>query len=213
MGPKADNIVLRRSRSLNVTHFPLTSSNLFFRQSNMTVLDASACLLPCGYLEVDRCYLILYFIKKAVICLPMKGGPLSSRCSTRMEHLNWVSSADPRLASASACAFSAQGTCWMVKIANFLIDNSFAKSKPAINASYFASLVEAGKPSMIACSNRFSEEYRMLAPGSSPMIAELTAELNTARYTNKYLSRTGFESRGGEVRSQEESVEGRYSTC
>ncbi|KAI5350047.1 hypothetical protein L3X38_002938 [Prunus dulcis] len=36
-----------------------------------------------------------------------------SRCSSGMEQLNWVSSADPRLASGSACAFSARSTYWM----------------------------------------------------------------------------------------------------
>ncbi|KAI5344556.1 hypothetical protein L3X38_012433 [Prunus dulcis] len=39
------------------------------------------------------------------------------------------------------------------------------------------------------------------------MRAELVAELDTARYTNKPLPGTGFESRGGEVRLREESVE------
>ncbi|CAL8998318.1 unnamed protein product [Prunus brigantina] len=41
-----------------------------------------------------------------------------SRCSIGMKRLNWVSSADPKLASASACSFSARGTYWMVKVGN-----------------------------------------------------------------------------------------------
>ncbi|KAI5334140.1 hypothetical protein L3X38_024273 [Prunus dulcis] len=49
-----------------------------------------------------------------------------------------VSSDDPKLASTSGCAFSA----W----ASFLIDSSFAKRKPASNASYSALLFEARKP-------------------------------------------------------------------
>ncbi|CAL9029735.1 unnamed protein product [Prunus brigantina] len=36
---------------------------------------------------------------------------LGAWCSAGMERLNWVSSADPKLASVSACAFSTQGTC------------------------------------------------------------------------------------------------------
>ena len=46
-------------------------------------------------------------------------------------------------------------------MANFLIKNSFAKHNPASNASYSASLFEARKPSVIACSNRVPSEVMM----------------------------------------------------
>ncbi|CAL2259760.1 unnamed protein product [Prunus armeniaca] len=39
-------------------------------------------------------------------------------------------------------------------MASFLIDNSFVKRKLASNALYSASLFEARKPSVIACSSR-----------------------------------------------------------
>ncbi|CAL9012811.1 unnamed protein product [Prunus brigantina] len=92
-----------------------------------------------------------------------------SRCSTGMERLNWVSSADPKLASASACAFSARGTCWMVKVGNafnnsWTLSSSFAKRKPASNASLF----EAGKPSVIACSSRVPSGVMMTTPAPAP---------------------------------------------
>ncbi|CAL2271242.1 unnamed protein product [Prunus armeniaca] len=41
-----------------------------------------------------------------------------SRCLTRMERLNWVSSPNLRLANASVRVFSARGTCQMVKVGN-----------------------------------------------------------------------------------------------
>ncbi|CAL2254388.1 unnamed protein product [Prunus armeniaca] len=56
------------------------------------------------------------------ICIELIGSISSmlgrSRCSTGMERLNWVSSADPRLPNASARVFSARGTYWMVKVGN-----------------------------------------------------------------------------------------------
>ncbi|CAL2247775.1 unnamed protein product [Prunus armeniaca] len=60
-----------------------------------------------------------------------------SRCSTGMERLNWVSSTDPKLASASACAFSARGTCWMVKVGN-VFNNSWTLSRYKIILGCFA---------------------------------------------------------------------------
>ncbi|CAL2257486.1 unnamed protein product [Prunus armeniaca] len=94
-----------------------------------------------------------------------------SRCSTGMERLNWVSSADPMLASTFACSFSAQGTCWMVKIGN-AFNNSWTLSRPhtlpASNASYSASLFEAGKPSVIAYSNRIPSRVMMTTPTPAP---------------------------------------------
>ncbi|CAL8152416.1 unnamed protein product [Prunus armeniaca] len=83
------------------------------------------------------------------------------RCSTSIERLNWVSSADPRLANASLHVFFGRGTCWMVKVGNAfnsswtlsmckIILSSFAKRKAANNASYSASLFEARKPSVKA---------------------------------------------------------------
>ncbi|CAL9018793.1 unnamed protein product [Prunus brigantina] len=102
--------------------------------------------------------------------------------------------------------------------ASFLIASSFA--------SCYASLFDAVKLSIIACSNRVPFGVIMttpapapfwfdtssmhnchvsllntgcLAPSSSRIKVELTAELDTARYTNKSLPGTSFESRGGEV--------------
>ncbi|CAL8162078.1 unnamed protein product [Prunus armeniaca] len=60
-----------------------------------------------------------------------------SRCSTGMERLNWVSSADPKLASASACAFFAQGTWWMVKVGN-AVNHSWTLSRYKIILGCFA---------------------------------------------------------------------------
>ncbi|KAI5335055.1 hypothetical protein L3X38_025188 [Prunus dulcis] len=85
-----------------------------------------------------------------------------------MERLNWVSSIDPRLASASACAFSARGTCWMVKVGN-AFNSSWTLSRPAGNASYSTSLLEAGKPSVIAYSNRVPSGVVMTTPAPAPI--------------------------------------------
>ncbi|KAL6289447.1 hypothetical protein ACE6H2_006957 [Prunus campanulata] len=60
-----------------------------------------------------------------------------SRCSIGIERLNWVSSADPKLASASACEFSARGTCWMVKVGN-AFNNSWTLSRYKIILGCFA---------------------------------------------------------------------------
>ncbi|KAI5330161.1 hypothetical protein L3X38_029559 [Prunus dulcis] len=50
---------------------------------------------------------------------------------------------------------------------SFLIDSSFAKRKPASNASYSASLFEAEKPSVIACSNRIPSGVTMTTHASA----------------------------------------------
>ncbi|KAL6285542.1 hypothetical protein ACE6H2_009932 [Prunus campanulata] len=60
-----------------------------------------------------------------------------SRCSTEIERLNWVSRADPKLTSASACSFSARGTCWMVKVGN-AFNNSWTLSRYKIILGCFA---------------------------------------------------------------------------
>ncbi|CAL9024948.1 unnamed protein product, partial [Prunus brigantina] len=57
--------------------FSFRPSSLFFKQSNIILLDASAWPLPYEYLGVDRCCLMPYFVKKAVICLLMNCDPLS----------------------------------------------------------------------------------------------------------------------------------------
>ena len=41
------------------THFPLASSNLFFKSSTMTLFVASACPLSCGYDGVEYLFFIL----------------------------------------------------------------------------------------------------------------------------------------------------------
>ncbi|KAI5338868.1 hypothetical protein L3X38_018140 [Prunus dulcis] len=48
-----------------------------------------------------------------------------------------VSSADPKLASASVCAFSARGTCWMVKVGN-AFNSSWTLSRYKIILGWFA---------------------------------------------------------------------------
>ncbi|CAL2229843.1 unnamed protein product [Prunus armeniaca] len=48
------------------------------------------------------------------ICIRSSG----SRCSTKIDCLNSVSSADPRLASAYACVFSTRGIYWIVQFGN-----------------------------------------------------------------------------------------------
>ncbi|KAI5339652.1 hypothetical protein L3X38_018924 [Prunus dulcis] len=86
-----------------------------------------------------------------------------------MERLNWVSSSDPKLASASACAFSARGTYWIVKVGNVFNSSwTLSRRKPVSNASYSASLFEAGKPSVIACSNRVPSGVTMTTPAPAP---------------------------------------------
>ncbi|CAL8152761.1 unnamed protein product [Prunus armeniaca] len=60
-----------------------------------------------------------------------------SRCSIEMKRQNWVSSDDPKLASASACAFSARGTCWMVKVGN-AFNSSWTLSRYKIILGCFA---------------------------------------------------------------------------
>ncbi|CAL9017385.1 unnamed protein product [Prunus brigantina] len=53
-------------------------------------------------------------------------------------------------------------------MASFLIASSFAKRRPASNASYSASLFEAGKPSVIACSNKVPSGVMMTTPAPAP---------------------------------------------
>ncbi|CAL2278332.1 unnamed protein product [Prunus armeniaca] len=53
-------------------------------------------------------------------------------------------------------------------MASFLIASSFAKRRPASNASYSASMFEAGKPSVIACSNKVPSGVMMTTPASAP---------------------------------------------
>ncbi|CAL2259803.1 unnamed protein product [Prunus armeniaca] len=53
-------------------------------------------------------------------------------------------------------------------MARFLIDSSFAKCKPASNASYSTSLFEAGKPSVIACSSKVPSGVMMTTPAPAP---------------------------------------------
>ncbi|KAI5335187.1 hypothetical protein L3X38_025320 [Prunus dulcis] len=53
-------------------------------------------------------------------------------------------------------------------MASFLIDSSFAKRKPASNASDSTSLLEAGKPSVIACSNKVPSGVTMTTPAPAP---------------------------------------------
>ncbi|CAL9007961.1 unnamed protein product, partial [Prunus brigantina] len=52
--------------------------------------------------------------------------------------------------------------------ASFLIASSFAKRRPASNALYSASLFEAGKPSVIACSNKVPSGVVMTTPAPAP---------------------------------------------
>ncbi|CAL8119470.1 unnamed protein product [Prunus armeniaca] len=47
---------------------------------------------------------------------------------------------------------------------SFLIASSFAKRRPMSNVSYSASLFEAGKPSVTACSNKVSSGVMMMTP-------------------------------------------------
>ncbi|KAI5351391.1 hypothetical protein L3X38_004282 [Prunus dulcis] len=58
-------------------------------------------------------------------------------CSTGIEPLNRVSSADPKRASASACWFSTRGICWMVKVGN-AFNNSRTLSRYKIILGCFA---------------------------------------------------------------------------
>ncbi|KAI5316728.1 hypothetical protein L3X38_036435 [Prunus dulcis] len=134
---------INRTLSSSSIQFPSASSNIFFRQSNIILSDASAWPLPCGYHKVDKCCLMPYFAKNAVICLPMNCDPLSvisdyerpnrhmmffqtnrsmsaSLVEDRALALIHLVNANPRLVNASACVFSARGTCWMVKIGNAL---------------------------------------------------------------------------------------------
>ncbi|CAL2256340.1 unnamed protein product [Prunus armeniaca] len=53
---------------------------------------------------------------------------------------------------------------WLVKIANFLIDSSFAKCKPVSNGSYSALLFEVRKSSVIACSSKVPSGVIMTMP-------------------------------------------------
>ncbi|CAL8996301.1 unnamed protein product, partial [Prunus brigantina] len=53
-------------------------------------------------------------------------------------------------------------------MASFLIASSFAKRRPASNASYSASLFEAGKPSVMACSNKVPSGVVMTTPAPAP---------------------------------------------
>ncbi|CAL9000063.1 unnamed protein product, partial [Prunus brigantina] len=53
-------------------------------------------------------------------------------------------------------------------MASFLIASSFARRRPASNASYSASLFEAGKPSVIACSNKVPSGVMMTTPAPAP---------------------------------------------
>ncbi|CAL2247776.1 unnamed protein product [Prunus armeniaca] len=69
------------------THFPSAPSSLFLRQSSTILLDASAWPLPCGYRGVDRCCLMPYFAKNAVICLPTNCVPLSVTIDCRQPNL------------------------------------------------------------------------------------------------------------------------------
>lgn len=54
-------------------------------------------------------------------------------------------------------------------MSNLLIDNSFAKRSPVSNASYSASLFQARKPSVMACSNRVSSRVIMTMPTPAPL--------------------------------------------
>ncbi|KAI5351610.1 hypothetical protein L3X38_004501 [Prunus dulcis] len=53
-------------------------------------------------------------------------------------------------------------------MASFLIVSSFAKRRPASNASYSALLFEVGEPSVIACSNRVPSGVVMTTPAPAP---------------------------------------------
>ncbi|KAI5328166.1 hypothetical protein L3X38_027562 [Prunus dulcis] len=53
-------------------------------------------------------------------------------------------------------------------MASFFNESSFAKRRPASNASYSASLFEAGKPSVIACSNRVPSRVVMTTLAQAP---------------------------------------------
>ncbi|KAI5323388.1 hypothetical protein L3X38_032460 [Prunus dulcis] len=53
-------------------------------------------------------------------------------------------------------------------MASFLIASSFAKRRPASNASYSASLFKVGKPSVIACSNKVSFGVVITTPAPAP---------------------------------------------
>ena len=58
-------------------HFPFLSARDFLRQSRIVLLEASVCLLPCGYLGVDICCFIPYFWKNPTKSLPTNCRPLS----------------------------------------------------------------------------------------------------------------------------------------
>ncbi|KAI5338897.1 hypothetical protein L3X38_018169 [Prunus dulcis] len=53
--------------------------------------------------------------------------------------------------------------------ANLLIVSSFARRSPASNASYSASLFEAEKPSVMACSNKGPSGVIMTTPAPAPL--------------------------------------------
>ncbi|KAM2715671.1 hypothetical protein EV2_045253 [Malus domestica] len=53
-------------------HLPFLSKRDFLSQLRMVLLDASACLLYFGYLGVDMCCLMPYFLKNFAKYLPTK---------------------------------------------------------------------------------------------------------------------------------------------
>ncbi|KAI5335157.1 hypothetical protein L3X38_025290 [Prunus dulcis] len=100
-----------------------------------------------------------------------------------MEHLNWVSNADPRLTNTSARVFSTRGAYWMVKVGNsfkspWTLSSSFAKRSPVSSAWYSASLFEAGKPSVIACSNKVPSGVIMTTLAPTPFWFDASSTRN-----------------------------------
>ncbi|KAM2903022.1 hypothetical protein COP2_002882 [Malus domestica] len=51
-------------------HFPFLSKMDFLKQSRIDLLDASACPLPWGYIGIDMCCLMSYFLKNFAKSLP-----------------------------------------------------------------------------------------------------------------------------------------------
>lgn len=68
------------------------------------------------YFETQQCY--IYFRNTQSIQIFTHIKRWGTRCSIGMERLNWASSTDLRLSSASTCVFSTRGTCRMVKVRN-----------------------------------------------------------------------------------------------